>query len=151
MTVTTSAPVFVHETYIRATPEKVWEAITRPEFTSRYFFHTSVEADWKAGSRITYRGAGGDEAIVGEVIEVVPNQRLVHTFDSRWGEAPFDAPSRVTWEITPMGETCKVSITHDRFDGETKTFHGVSDGWPKIAAGLKTMLETGEELTFPEM
>jgi uncharacterized protein YndB with AHSA1/START domain len=86
-------------------------------------------------------------------VEVEPPHRLVQTF--HFPEAPGDPverPSRVTWEITKMGNACLLTLVHDDFDGETKTYKGVEHGWVSVLSGLKTLLETGSELeiTYPE-
>jgi uncharacterized protein YndB with AHSA1/START domain/DNA-binding transcriptional ArsR family regulator len=141
-------PSAVFVVFIRATPEHVWEAITSSDFTRQYYFASTVESDWKPGSPYVYAIDGEDTAIVGEVVESDPPQKLVCTFDARWDEqvAP-DPPSRITWELAPAGEgITQLTVVHDGFDSRTATFEQVNGGMPFILSGLKTLLETGEPL-----
>ncbi len=143
-------PKHVYVTYIRTAPEALWNAITQPEFTKQYFFGTAVESDWKDESPVKYTGPDGSVAVEGKVIAFEPPKRLVMSWRSLWSEAlAKDSPSRVAWEIEPMGETCKLTLIHDEFDGETETYHE-TEGWTLVLSGLKTVLETGEPLTFEE-
>src|SRR4051812_7495095 len=106
-------PKQVYEIFINATPERVWDAITKPEFTQRYFYGSSVQSDFTPGSSIEAFSQQGYKATEGQIIEVQPPHRLVHTWHSVWGELANDAPSRVTWEIEPMGESVvKLRVTH---------------------------------------
>ena len=140
------APQHVFQVYIRATPERLWQAITDPAMTQIYYFNSLVESDFAAGSPITYKQPDGTLDIEGEVLEADPPHKLVHSFSSRW-EANDDPPSTVTWEITPMGsETCLLSVTHGGFASENATYNSVKDGWTIILSGLKTLVETGEKL-----
>jgi uncharacterized protein YndB with AHSA1/START domain/DNA-binding transcriptional ArsR family regulator len=142
------SPRHVYVVYIRTTAEKLWEALTTPEETKRFYFGTEVRSRLEPGAPIEYvlTDASGKERVpvVGEVVEVVPNRRLVHTF--RFPSNP-DEPTRVTYEIEPAGAgTVKLTLTHDGFAGETKTWKEVGGGWPQIVSALKTLLETGQEL-----
>jgi uncharacterized protein YndB with AHSA1/START domain/DNA-binding transcriptional ArsR family regulator len=140
-------PKHVFEIYIRTTPEQLWAAITSPEFTRRYFYSTAVESDWQSGSPFTYRQDDGSIAISGDVLEVEPPHRLVTTFSTHQDEETrAERPSRVTWEIEPMGDVCKLTLVHDDFDGMTKTYQEVGSGWPPVLSSLKSLLETGEPL-----
>ncbi|MGI8551474.1 MAG: SRPBCC family protein [Dehalococcoidia bacterium] len=142
-------PKHVYEVYIRTTPEKLWEAITSPEFTRRYFYGTAVISDWRQGSRCVYRGDNDQVVIDGEVVEVEKPKRLVQTWKLvENAEAPDDPPSRVIWQIEPQGETCKLTLIHDGFDRETKTYQTVGPGWNPVLSGLKTLLETGQPLVI---
>jgi uncharacterized protein YndB with AHSA1/START domain/DNA-binding transcriptional ArsR family regulator len=147
-----NGPKHVYEVYIRTTPERLWQAITDPAMTQRYYYGTTVESDWRPGAPMTYREADGHATIVGEVLEVDRPRRLVTTFSFPAGETASDRPSRVTWEISQMGDACLLVLTHDDFDGETATYRSVEHGWVPILSGLKTLLETGEPLliAFPE-
>jgi uncharacterized protein YndB with AHSA1/START domain len=133
----------VYEMYIRATPDRVWRAITESEFTRRYYYDNDVASDWKVGSPIVYRGDDGKESITGEILEIDPPRRLVHTF---YFPGTDESPSRVTWTIEPRGEASLLTLVHDEFDGETVTYRSVEHGWVPILSGLKTVLETGEAL-----
>jgi uncharacterized protein YndB with AHSA1/START domain len=141
-----SAPQHVFQVYIRATPERLWQAITDPAMTSIYYFGSLIESDFKVGSPLSYKEADGSVDIEGEVLEVDPPRRLVHSFTTRW-EQNDDPPTTVTWEITPMGsETCLLEMTHGGFTTENATYESVKGGWPVILSGLKTLVETGEPL-----
>ena len=144
---TRDRPHAVSQIFIRATPDRVWAAITESEFTLRYYYGSSVESDWKAGSTFRYI-LGGTDAIVGTVLEADPPRRLVQTFDARWDEdVASDAPSRLTWEIEEAAPgVTKVTTIHDEFPSRTATFEQVSGGMPFILSGLKSLLETGEPL-----
>jgi uncharacterized protein YndB with AHSA1/START domain/DNA-binding transcriptional ArsR family regulator len=144
-------PRFVSQIFIRATPEQVWRAITDSEFTLRYYYSSTVESDWKAGSAVRYVIDGVD-ALVGTVLEADPPRRLVQTFDARWDdEVSADPPSRMTWELeeTSPGVT-RVTTIHDDFEAATETFRQVASGAPYLLSALKTLLETGEPLAPAE-
>jgi uncharacterized protein YndB with AHSA1/START domain/DNA-binding transcriptional ArsR family regulator len=144
-----NAPKHVYEMYIRTSPEKLWQAITDPAFTLQYFYGTAVRSTWKVGDVIEHVQPDGGIALSGKVLEVTPPRRLVHTFVMMHDEAcAMERPSRVTWEIEPRGETCLLRVTHDDFDGETKTFQNVHLGWNPVLSGLKTLLETGAPLVI---
>ena len=144
---TMKGPRHVYQVYIRTTPEALWAAITNPEHTRRFFYETDVEWDGKAGSPIVHRMKNGAPALEGKVLEAVPGKRLVHTFSMAHNpEAAKDRSSRVTWEIEPQGPLCLLTVTHDDFDGETRTYQEVSRGWNPVLSGLKTLLETGRPL-----
>ena len=140
----------VYEIYIRTTPEKLWQAITDPGFTQKYFYGTRVESDWKPGSSIIHRRDDGTVALEGKVLGIEPGRKLVTTFLSVHDpETKKDRPSRVTWEIAALGDVCKLTLTHDDFDGETKTYQTVGSGWNPVLSGLKTLIETGSPLVIP--
>jgi uncharacterized protein YndB with AHSA1/START domain/DNA-binding transcriptional ArsR family regulator len=140
-------PTHVFEIFIQTTPEKVWEALTESDFTTRYYYASTVESDWKPGSDFRYALPDGTEAIRGEVLEAEPPKRLVTTFDARWDEGvAADSPSRISWEIEPQGKACKLTVTHDGFAAETETYRQIAGGMPYILSGLKTLLETGKPL-----
>jgi uncharacterized protein YndB with AHSA1/START domain/DNA-binding transcriptional ArsR family regulator len=145
-----SGPKHVYEVYIRTTPEKLWQAITDPDFTRRYFYGTAVESSWQPGAPVVHRGEDGSLVLEGKVLEVDQPRRLVTTFVAVHDpEQAKERPSRVTWEILPLGEVCKLTLTHDDFDGETATYKSVGPGWNPILSGLKTLLETGVPLAIP--
>jgi uncharacterized protein YndB with AHSA1/START domain len=139
----------VFEIYIRTTPERLWEAITDGDIRSKYNFGVRAESDWAAGSRIEMRHPKADSLLgEGEVIEADPPRRLVHTMAALWDDdVKAEATSRVTWEIEPVGDSCRLTLTHDQLrEGASAELYG---GWPMILSGLKTWLETGELLTTP--
>ena len=139
----------VYEIYIRTTPERLWEAITDPEIRSKYNFGAQVTSDWTVGSRFEM---GHPKAGVllgeGEIVEIDPPRRLVQTMTALWSdEARSEGETRITWEIEPVGDSCRLLLTHDRLrDNANDELYG---GWPMILSGLKTWLETGELLTTP--
>ena len=139
----------VFEIYIRTTPERLWEAITDPEIRAKYNFGAAVHSDWKPGSRLEMSsGRAPAPLIEGEVIEAEPPRRLVHTLTALWGEdVRAEGQSRVSWEIEPIGDSCRLTVVHDQLrEGANDQLYG---GWPMILSGLKTWLETGERLTTP--
>jgi uncharacterized protein YndB with AHSA1/START domain/DNA-binding transcriptional ArsR family regulator len=140
-------PTHVYEVYIRTTPDRLWRAITDGTDTARYYYGTIVDSTWRTGAPMTYRYPDGTLAAEGTVVEVDPPNRLVTTFHAVWDdETKADRPHRMTWEITPLGETCRLVVTSDDFDGETATFRSFQGGMSVILSGLKTLLETGEPL-----
>lgn len=142
-------PRLAYETYIRTTPEKLWEALTSPSMTPSYRYGGAVESDWKPDSPIVFKAAG-HTLLDGSIIAVDKPTKLVHTHRLTYGpETAQDQPSRVTWEIRPLGDACKLSLTHDDFDGETATYRDGVAVWPAIVSSLKTLLETGEALVIP--
>jgi DNA-binding transcriptional ArsR family regulator/uncharacterized protein YndB with AHSA1/START domain len=139
-------PNFVIETYIRTTPKALWDAIVNPEMTAQYYYNGRVQPDLRVGGRFYYLDQAGEVNLDGEVIEVIPEKKLVTTFKARW--APQGAITRVQYEIEQVGDACKLTLTH--FDAAAAQA-GVESGWPMILAGLKTLLETGKPLNLPEM
>jgi uncharacterized protein YndB with AHSA1/START domain/DNA-binding transcriptional ArsR family regulator len=137
----------VFEIYIRTTPERLWEAITDPEIRSKYNFGARIDSDWTPGSRYEMTSPGGLLG-EGENLEVDPPRRLVQSMIALWGEdVKSEGTSRVTWEIEPVGDSCRLLVTHDQLrEGANDQLYG---GWPMILSGLKTWLETGELLTTP--
>ena len=139
----------VFEIYIKTTPERLWRAITDPEMRRRYQFGVAVTSDWTPGS--PYRGSAGSPPgtiFEGENLEVDPPRRLVQSFRALWGdEAEAEGTSRVTWEIEPIGDSCRLTVTHDRLREDASD--EIYGGWPQILSGLKTLLETGGTLTTP--
>jgi uncharacterized protein YndB with AHSA1/START domain/DNA-binding transcriptional ArsR family regulator len=139
----------VFEIYIKTTPERLWEAITDDEARRKYSFGVGVRSDWTPGSSVeTFHPGAGVAIGEGEVLEVEPPLRLVHSFRAVWSdEVKREGISRVTWEIEPVGDSCRLTLTHDQLrEGANSELYG---GWPMILSGLKTLLETGEMLTTP--
>src|SRR5467141_951684 len=139
--------VKVFEIYIKTTPERLWQALTDTEMRRKYTFGAVVSSDWTPGSR--YEGVGhGIPIFEGENLEVDPPRRLVQSFRALWGEdVKSEGTSRVTWEIEPVGDSCRLMVTHDQLrEGANAQLYG---GWPMVLSGLKTLLETGELLTTP--
>ncbi len=139
----------VFEIYIKTTPQRLWEAITNPEMRRKYNFGVGVETDWTPGSRYQGTSPLAPAAILeGENLEVDPPRRLVQSFRALWSEdVKREGTSRVTWEIEPVGDSCRLTVTHDqlREDANAELY----GGWMMILSGLKTLLETGQSLTTP--
>jgi uncharacterized protein YndB with AHSA1/START domain len=160
----------VFEIYIKATPERIWEAITDPAIRAKYNFGAGAVSDWQPGSPIVVTARDGTvELNDGEILEADPPRRLVHTMRALWSdEVKGEGFSRVTWEIEPVtaafarentsaagarpdprpgGDSCRLTVTHDQLrDGASAELYG---GWPMVLSGLKTWLESGELLTTP--
>jgi uncharacterized protein YndB with AHSA1/START domain len=138
----------VFEIYIKTTPERLWEAITDKEMRAKYSFGVGTESDWTQGSEYRSGVPGVIDVASGENVEVDPPRRLVQTFTALWSEeVEREGTSRVTWEIEPVGDSCRLAVTHDQLnEGANSELWG---GWPMILSGLKTLLETGERLDTP--
>jgi uncharacterized protein YndB with AHSA1/START domain/DNA-binding transcriptional ArsR family regulator len=159
---TMQKPEFVYKTYIRTTPQRLWQALTEPTFTQRYWGAT-FESDWKVGSTMTVEENGVTIADPDQlVLESEPYSRLSyswHTFTPEWArsygfsdeylaELASERRSKVTFDIEQLGPVVKLTVVHDDFDSGSSVLEGVSEGWPVILANLKTLLETGD--TLPE-
>jgi len=145
MTTASVTTTQVYQLFIKATPEQVWDAITKSEFTTRYFYASRVEIE--NGRRRAYGPNGelwGDSAI----LEEDPPRRLVHEWQGLYDpEFAAEEASRVTWEIEPQdGGVTKLTLIHDQLEGAPKTAESVAGGWAFVLSGLKTLLETGEPL-----
>ena len=151
MTTLTAQTTQVYQIFIRATPEQIWEAITNPEFTTRYFHGSYVDSTFESGA--PYNGYSTDRSqhwVDGEVLEAAPPWRLQHTWRSLYDpEAAAEPPSRVTWEIEAQEDgTSLLTVVHDQLEDAPKTAASVAGvGWILVLSGLKTLLETGEPLT----
>ncbi len=144
-----SAVEKVFEIYIRTTPERLWEAITDSEIRGKFQFGLRVRSDWTQGSRFELSHPKADVVLgEGENLEIDPPRRLVQSMVALWGEdVRNEGTSRVTWEIEPIGDSCRLTVTHDQLrEGANEELYG---GWPMILSGLKTWLETGQVLTTP--
>jgi uncharacterized protein YndB with AHSA1/START domain len=138
----------VFEIYIKTTPERLWEAITDPGMRAKYSFGVETRSDLTPGSGYTSAVPGGINIARGENVEVDPPNRLVQTFTALWSEeVEAVGPSRVTWEIRKVGDSCQLTVIHDQLPIDASgELYG---GWPMILSGLKTLLETGELLDTP--
>jgi uncharacterized protein YndB with AHSA1/START domain len=145
-------PRHVFETYIKATPEQVWEALIRPEFTKRYFFHTAINCGWEpsADSRnvpYTYDMEDGSAAIQGSILEAVPPSRLVMSFQMLFTpELAAEPASKVTWELTQVGDACRLTCIHGDLAFSPVTWAATASGWSVVLQSLKTLIETGEDI-----
>ncbi len=139
----------VFEIYIKTTPERLWEAITDNELRQKYNFGVGIDSDWAPGSSYEAVHPGAGIAIgEGENLEVEPPRRLVQSMTALWSDqVRSEGTSRVTWEIEPVGSSCRLTVTHDQLnEGGNDELYG---GWPMILSGLKTLLESGELLDTP--
>jgi uncharacterized protein YndB with AHSA1/START domain len=138
----------VFEIFIKTTPERLWEAITDRKLRARYSFGVETHSDWTPGSKYTAGVPGVVDIATGENLEVDPPRRLVQSFNALWSDdVRAEGTSRVTWEIEQVGDSCRLTVVHDQLrPGANAELYG---GWPMILSGLKTLLETGEQLTTP--
>jgi uncharacterized protein YndB with AHSA1/START domain len=135
---------FVYVTYIRTTPEKLWHALTTPEIIKQYRFGMMVESEWKVGSTWGMY-ADGSPMDSGEILESVPQKRLMLSWLSEWKpEFKAEGYSRCVWEIEPMGVAAKLTLTHSMEQPDSEFIAAVSEGWPLVLSNLKSLLETGE-------
>jgi len=142
----TSVPTYVYVTYIRASAEQVWQALTDADLTARYWNHANV-SDWKPGSDWEHRRVDGSGAVdvVGSVIAAEPPNRLVITFDDSPGTEKPEGPSVVTFLAEPHEDIVRLTVTHENLPN-TEMLNGISRGWPAVLSNLKSLLETGEVL-----
>lgn len=150
---------FVYATFIRTTPEKLWEALTNGDFSQKYWMGFRIEVEQKAGGRIRIHPPKGMEKHgdhAGQVLVCEPNRKLVYTWN------PKDTPevaqkrkslSRVTYEITPMGPQVRFRLIHENLlpediEKDPNTFRGINNGWPAVLSSLKSLLETGQAIAF---
>jgi uncharacterized protein YndB with AHSA1/START domain len=136
----------VYQVFIKASPEAIWDAITKPEFTAQYFYGARIEA---TAERRTVHGPDGTEWGSGPMLEWDPPRRMVHDWRALYGsELADEEPSRVSWVIEPQdGGFCMLTVTHDQLEGAPKTAASVAGcGWMLVLSGLKTLLETGRPL-----
>jgi uncharacterized protein YndB with AHSA1/START domain len=142
-----SKPEFVYVTYIETTSEKLWEALTNSEFSKRYWFGTEVRSDWKVGSPFALV-TDGKTSDTGEILAADPPRLLSYTFKHELFEEMRDEPAtKVVFTIEPHGEIVKLTVTHEGFAAGSKLLGAISNGWPAILSGLKSLLETGHAFT----
>jgi len=136
---------FVYVIFIRTKPEKLWEALTDPEFARKYWFGTTVESSWKTGSPWKLVASNGSPTDIGEILEFDPPRRMVIRWQNEWKpELKAEGPSRCTMELEPVGSAVKLTITHEIERPDSKLITAVSGGWPRVLSNLKSLLETGE-------
>lgn len=142
---------FVYVTYIRTTPEKIWDALREPEFTKQYWFGNWQESDWKKGASWKLLAPDGNMNASGEIVEIEKPKRLVITWrGEKTPEQKAEGYSRCTYEIEPTANgTVKLSVLHEIDRPNSAVIRAVSGGWPMVLSNLKTMLETGEGLPVP--
>ena len=139
----------VLQVYIKTTPERLWQAITDGAMTRLYFFGSTVESTWEIGASVKHLNADGTSMLEGTVLECDPPRKLVTTFIPR-GDTDKEYTSKVTYQIEPAGDSCKLLLTHDDLVVGSSDVNDVFEGWSRVLSGLKTYLETGETLTIGE-
>ena len=143
-----SKPEFIYVTYIETTPEELWDALTDGDFTERYWFSHRVASDWSVGSPYAFT-LQGEKRLEGKVLIADPPKKLAYTWNGCAEEYRRERTSRVTFDIEPRGKVVKLTLTHDDLDEAGVTFRGISEGWPMVLAGLKSLLENGQILDIP--
>ena len=136
---------FVYVTYIRTTPERLWSALTTPEFMRQYWFDMHIETDWKRGApwRLLFRD--GRVADAGSIVEIEPPKQLVLEWRNEWNpELKAEGYARCTMELEPVDRAVKLTVTHSIARPQSQLIEKVGGGWPKILSNLKSLLETGE-------
>jgi uncharacterized protein YndB with AHSA1/START domain len=138
---------FVYVVYIAAPAERVWRALLDGEMTRQYWGHENV-SDWKPGSKWEHRRFDEKRTVVlvGEVVESAPPRRLVLTWADPEDAANKAEHTRVTFEIEPMADMVRLTVTHDELQPESDMLRGITDGWPRVLSSLKSLLETGRAL-----
>lgn len=138
---------YVYVTYIRTTPEKLWDALLSPEFTRNYWFGVRHESEWTKGAPWKMIFEDGTVGDAGEVLEIEKPKRLVLKWRNEFRpELRAEGYSRCTFDIEPVGQATKLTITHEIDNTGSKFIEAVSRGWPKVLSNLKSLLETGEVL-----
>jgi uncharacterized protein YndB with AHSA1/START domain len=142
-------PEFVYVTYIKTTPEKLWDALTSSEFSKRYWFDTELRSDWRVGSSFALV-MNGTTTDVGEILEADRPRRLSYTFRHVLDDDLAAEPAtKVVFTLEPHGDLVKLTLTHEGFADGSKLLDGISRGWPAILSNLKSLLESGQALTIP--
>ena len=157
-----STPEFVYSSYVRASPEQVWEALTSPELTTRYW-GVALESDWDEGSALTWTEGGVTADDPDQVVVEADRPRRLsyrwHAFTPEWGDAvgideqvraaaAAEPRSTVTFDVVQLDETVKLTVVHGGFEPGSVVLDTVRQGWPAIVSNLKTLLETGDTLPF---
>ncbi len=138
---------FIYTTYIRTTPERLWEALISPEFTRQYWYGMYQESVWERGAAWQMRSAAGEITDTGEIVEADKPHRLVLLWrHERDPEAQDEGHSRMKMQLEPEGDLVKLTVLHEIGRAESKLIGMVSNGWPRILSSLKSLLETGEPL-----
>ena len=140
-------PQYVYVMYISTSPETLWNALLDPKMTAQYWQHEN-RSDWKPGSKWEHRACDdkGTLRLVGKVIESSPPRRLVVTWAAPADAAQEEKHSRVTFEIEPIGEVVRLTVTHDRLEPGSEMLQAIRKGWPKVLSSLKSLLEVGRPL-----
>ena len=145
-----SKPSFVYVTYIRTTAEKLWRALTEPEFTRQYWAGTFQECEWKQGAAWRIMIPDGRLADHGEVLEIEPHRRLVLSWQNEFKpELRAEGFSRLTYQLEQQGDMVRLTVTHGGLEPGGIIKGLIGEGWPALISSLKSLLETGEELPEP--
>lgn len=139
-------PKFVYVIYIAASPDSVWQALTDPNTTEKYWFGYRVKADGRAGDRMTAFNPAGRKAHDDPIIESDPPRRLVYGWKPLYKDLPDERSSRVTFVLEPFKGQTRLTVTHDEFDEGSRMFEMISKGWPAVLSSLKSYLEVGRGL-----
>jgi len=138
---------FVYVAYIRTTPAKLWQALTKPEFTRRYWWATWQDCKWKRGAPWRLMFSDGTVADTGKVLEIRPQRKLVLAWRHEFKPAlRAEGYSRMTYEIKQEGKLVKLTVLHEMNKPNSKVIKAVSWGWPGVISSLKSLLETGKAL-----
>jgi len=139
-------PEFNYVTVIDAPREKVWDALTKSEFTKRYWFNSTVESDWKKGSAYTFKNKEGKVVLTGKIYKSDKPKELVYQFTAPWNDEVKDEDSTVQFLLEEVNGMTKLTVRHYGSQDDSKLVAMVSGGWPLVLSGLKTFLESGKEL-----
>jgi uncharacterized protein YndB with AHSA1/START domain len=139
-------PKFVYVIYVAAAPEKVWQALTDPDLSEKYWFGYRVAANGKVGDHMTAVSPAGKQAHRDPILESDPPRRLSYAWQPLYKDLQGERPSRVTFELTPFKDQTRLTVIHDEFDVGSKIFGLISKGWPAVLSSLKSFLETGKGL-----
>jgi uncharacterized protein YndB with AHSA1/START domain len=142
-------PKFVYVIYIASTPEKVWQALTDPALTARYWFGFRVAADGKVGEHMTAIDPEGKEVHRDVILVSDPPRRLSYAWHPLYDEFKDERPSRVTIDIAPLKEQVRLTVTHEDFDEGSVVLGKIAEGWPSVLSSLKSYLETGRASSAP--
>ena len=138
---------FVYVTYVRTTPEKLWAALTEPEFTRQYWAETHQESTWEKGAAWRLMIPDGRVGDQGTVVEIERPRRLVLSWQNEFmAELKAEGPTTCTWEMEATGEVVKLTLTHASEVRGSKVIAAVSNGWPMLLSSVKSLLETGKAL-----
>jgi uncharacterized protein YndB with AHSA1/START domain len=144
MTDSATGEKFVYVIYIRTTPEKLWEALTKPEFTRQYWAETWQDTTWQPGADWKLMIPDGRVGDSGEIVEIDPPRRMVLRWRNEFiPEMKAEGDSRCVLELEPQGDTVKLTVAHSMEKAGTKFLQSVSNGWPSLLSSLKSLLETG--------
>jgi uncharacterized protein YndB with AHSA1/START domain len=136
----------VYSIYIKTTPQRLWQALTDGNITPAYYYGTIIKGSLKPGTPYSYTTPDGQDMVRGEVISCDPPHKLVTTFQPLWLESPAPV-SRVTFDITPEDDQCKLTLIHEDLEPDTPLTNSMIDGWARILSDLKSLLEKEHSLS----